>query len=70
MKALKIAMRHMARSDPKALDDLLEGYVIRPSYLPPGRGEEPMSPEEVAFREGERALAKLLVDLAHEDNDE
>ena len=67
MDNLKKALRTMIRNNPKAAEELLEAYVTRPSYVPPGLDDNPMTPEEVAFREGERSLAMFLINLADEE---
>lgn len=63
MEHLTKALRNMLRDNPKAAEELMETYVLRPSFMP----DQNMAPEDVAYREGERQFVLFLLNLAKED---
>ena len=50
----------MFESDPPVLEELIDQYVFRAGYVP----DQDMPFEDVAYREGQKALIMHFVDIA------
>lgn len=66
MNHFERTIRNALRDNPKAGEDLMEMYVMRPGYMP----DQGMSLADVAYREGQKAMALYFIDLATRTNDD
>ena len=53
-------MAKMWKGNSKVLEGLAERYIMRPSFLP----DQDMKLEDVAYREGQKALIQSFIDIS------